>query len=108
MQSGQNTVDGPCAVERGYDDQKQGAQVVITDASGTTIALGHLNEEGLQIVDGSTDIQDTWCGFSFSVPHVPTGENYYGVAIGNRDAIQFSEDEMFSNLDLSLGDVPGS
>lgn len=106
VQGGNTTIDGPCVVETGYDDQREGAQVVVADAAGKTIALGELKSEGLQIVDGSTDMLDTWCGFSFRLD-VPKGEDFYSVAIGSRDPIQHPADEFFGDpIDVSLGDIP--
>lgn len=109
VQSGQNVVGGQCTVEDGYDDQAQGAQVVVTDAAGETVGIGELASVGLQILDGSEDMSDTWCGFRFTVEDVPTGSDFYGIAVGHRDPIQFTEDEVFTEgVDLTLGDVPAS
>lgn len=108
VQGGNTDEGGTCVVEAGYDDHTAGAPVVVTDASGSTVALGELVAEGLQVLTGSTDMRDTWCGFRFEVTDVPRGEGFYGVSVGDRDAVQFTEDEVFGDdLALSLGDIPG-
>lgn len=107
LQAGQNDELGPCTVETGYEDQTDGAQVVITDADGSTIGISTLTATGLQVASGSTSMTDTWCGFTFTVDDVPTGSGFYGIATGHRDPVQFTEDEAFSpDLVLTLGDVP--
>ena len=109
VQQGNTNKGGTCIVEDGFDDQESGAQVVVSDASGETVGLGSLVSRGLQASPGTTDMQETWCGFTFTVKDVPTGSEFYGVAIGNRDPVQFPEDELFGGgLSLTLGDVPGA
>ncbi len=108
VQAKNTSEDGPCLVEAGYDDQQDGAQVVVTDATGKTVGVGALKATGLQVLSGSTAMTDTWCGFTFSVLKVPRGSGFYGVAIGHRDPVQFPEDKLFAApIALALGTIPG-
>ena len=73
-----------CSGKATYEDVREGAQVVITDPAGTTVALGHL---GL-----GKPKEPVGCGFPISVPDVPAGHRIYGVAIpGHGDPVQVSE-----------------
>lgn len=87
--------NGTCWGRGGYDDMHEGAQVVISDASGTTVAIGTL---GTGVYNGGR------CVLPFAVPHVPLGKNFYGVAIGHRNAFQVSAADAQKRVELSIGD----
>lgn len=83
-----------CQGTGGYDDIRQGTQVVVTDESGTVIATGEL-ESGL-LVGGH-------CMFAFTVSSVPSGKSFYGVSVSHRGTLQYKQDQLQSGVQLSLG-----
>jgi hypothetical protein len=86
-----------CSGMRGYDDIHAGAQVVVTDQSGTVIATGSL-EAGQLLGSGA----DRVCRFQFQLP-VPTGKSFYGVTVSHRGTIQYTESALRAGVHLSLG-----
>lgn len=85
----------PCAGKGGYADIRAGAQVVITDSAGATIAIGSLDA-------GSVDGRG--CVLPFSVPNVPAGKGFYGIEVSHRGGLKYEEAEFSTrNLDLTLG-----
>lgn len=68
-----------------YDDVKAGAQVVITDASGKTLALGKLGDG--TAVGASSETAD--CRFDFTIYDVPGGSSFYGIKVGTEQSQQF-------------------
>jgi hypothetical protein len=87
----------PCIAEDGYDDITDGAQVIITNASGKTVGVGSL-EPGTVSSTGSK------CQFEFTVNGIPAGSKFYGIHIGNqnRGVIQEPADQI-GNVQLTLG-----
>lgn len=92
---------GLCSGTRGFDDIQTGANVVILDGSGNTLATTHLElKEGFTATGVSSNI----CEFSFTV-EVPRA-SFYTVKIGRRGAPTYSFQEMEQNdwkIDLSIG-----
>ncbi|MFI6482257.1 hypothetical protein ACIBH1_30295 [Nonomuraea sp. NPDC050663] len=84
-----------CSTDGGYSDIREGAQVVITDAKETTLAVGQL-AMGYYSDSGK-------CEFPFSV-EVKSGEAFYGIEVSHRGRLQYSASDMASPLSLSLGD----
>jgi hypothetical protein len=97
LTSGFANLDGQrCAGRGGFDDVHEGAQVVLTDASGTTLAVGALLP-GL--------IQSDGCVFAFAIQNVPSGKGFYGVTVSHRGTLQYSEDRLKQGaLAFTLGD----
>ena len=79
----------------GYDDIHKGASVVIYDADGKKLAVGAL-KSGKELGD------DGLCVFDFAVPDVPSGDGPYGVEVGTRGQVSFTEDES-DRIVISLG-----
>jgi hypothetical protein len=79
----------------GYSDITEGAQVLVTDASGKVIALGAL---GAGNGSGGSE-----CDFTFTVNNVPTGDGTYGVEVTHRGVIYYSEDDAKAGVGLTLG-----
>lgn len=88
-----SSADG-CYGTGGYSDIHRGTQVVISDASGKTVALGALSGGGR---GGATR-----CEFSFHVDGIPKGEAFYKVEVSHRGGIQYTESQLAS-LALTLG-----
>ncbi|WP_326644568.1 hypothetical protein OIE67_25690 [Nonomuraea fuscirosea] len=84
-----------CTTGGGYDDIRQGAQVVVTDAAGKTIALGQLGAGGWK--------RDVGCSFLFTVPEVPAGEKFYGIEVSHRGRVQYTAEQMTTPIELSIG-----
>lgn len=91
-----------CSGKGGYDDIHGGAQVVITDAANTTIAIGAL-EPGIPTRDPGRPGYATECRFPFSIADVPGGHEFYGVEISHRGKLQYTREQMASPLEFSLG-----
>lgn len=91
----------PCTVGGGYADIRSGAQVVVTDDGGKTIALGELGGGTLLLPD-----LDTWgtrsCVFSFSV-QVPGGHDFYGVEVTHRGVVRYTAEQLRQPVAMSLG-----
>jgi hypothetical protein len=87
-----------CSGDGGYGDVEYGAQVVVTDEAGTTVATDTLES-------GSYD--GTACVFDFTVHDVPKAK-YYRVTTGraSRNGPQYSYDEIRQqhwSVQLTLG-----
>lgn len=92
-----------CAGTDGFDDVRTGAQVVVTDAGGATVAVGTLGEglASYQTVNGESLAIS--CKFSFAIPDVPAGKGFYGVAVTHRGSMQYQEAQLREALQLTLG-----
>lgn len=86
---------GGCLGGGGYDDIVPGAQVVIRDSTGATVAVDQL-EPGTK-----TDSYVT-CVFPFEVQDVPSGKGPYSVEVSHRGEISFNEDDA-GDLHFTLG-----
>jgi hypothetical protein len=84
-----------CAPTDGYSDISAGAQVIVSDSSGKTLAIGSLQNP----TAGSGT-----CSYSFAVHNVPVGKKFYGVEVSHRGSVKESENDMTSgSVALSLG-----
>lgn len=83
-----------CAGRGEYSDIRRGAQVVITDETGTTMALADLGQ--------GRSVGTNMCSFPFTVPDLP-GRSFYGVEIGNRVKVQFTPEQVAGPITLTLG-----
>ena len=90
-----DTLEEPCAGEGGYSDIDLGAQVIVTDPAGKTVAVGELSL-------GQVSGENFECRFYFSV-YAPAGLGFYGIAIGNRKPHQVAEKDLAPFVDLTLG-----
>lgn len=91
----------PCQGDEGYDDISEGAQVVVRDESGTTIATGRLEPGAYSRAEGD-------CIFEFSVVGVPEAD-FYSVEVSNRGELTYPRDELEAagwSVELTLGDEP--
>lgn len=85
-----------CYGSGGYDDLREGTGVVVTDAAGTTIAVGSLGR-GTYSTFGTLD-----CVLPFTV-EVPTGKGFYGIEVAHRGAVKFAEPDL-GRVRLAIGD----
>lgn len=89
-----NYASGECWGEEGYDDMSGGAQVVVRDNTGATVAVGQL--------DTGIKESSVVCRFDFSVEDVPSGSPAYSLEVTHRGEFSFTEEEA-SGIHLSLG-----
>ncbi|MEO3863693.1 hypothetical protein [Acrocarpospora sp. B8E8] len=92
---GWDSPSGVCQLSDGYNDINEGAQVVVSDASAKTLAIGRLGRGNLT--------EPFSCSFSFTVSGVPAGEKSYGVEVSHRGRIQYPAAELAQPLALTLG-----
>jgi hypothetical protein len=98
----------PCVGTGGYGDIHDGAQVVVKDDTGATIAVGELGPGELYAVPSGGDPepgQPGYCRFDLTVLNVPDSD-FYEIAVGTREGITYSREEMEDaswELELSLG-----
>jgi hypothetical protein len=95
-------IGGPCSARDGYDDVREGTQVVVTDSTGTAVQLGRLQAGELLGKDGG-DIFAAKCEFPFTVDAVPAGSAVYGLEVGTRGQQRYTEAELQSPVTLTLG-----
>jgi hypothetical protein len=92
-----------CQGGGGYGDVTEGAQVLVKDPSGTTVAFGTLEAGSLT---GVPDQPQGWeCTLPFTVRNVPTLDAY-SVETGTRGGLLYTYDEMVSSgwsIGLTLG-----
>jgi hypothetical protein len=92
-----------CTPTDGYADLP-GAQIVVADDSGKTLATGEVSEgvftETME-VDGVTSTKGP-CSFAFKVPNVPAGLAFYTVTVGRRGSQKVSGSEIAQPLALTL------
>lgn len=88
-----------CVGGRGFDDIRPGAQVVVADQAGTTLAIGAL---GTSKVTTGADGRLAGCTIAFAVPDVPAGGKFYRLSVGRRGGLQYTEQQLRTDLRLTL------
>jgi hypothetical protein len=97
--SGTNSEDGYCSPDEGYRDI-DGAQVVLSDDSGKTLAVGTMSGETPKA--GETGPGD--CVFDFALAPVHLEPNtYYTVEVGRRGKLRYTGQQLTEPLSLTLG-----
>ncbi|MGW6503003.1 hypothetical protein [Nonomuraea angiospora] len=90
-----------CAMGGGYSDIRAGAQVVVTDDAGKTIAVGQL-EPGKILLPRA----DAWgtrsCVFPFTV-QAPGGYRFYGIEVTHRGVVRYTAEQLRQPVEMSLG-----
>lgn len=84
-----------CQGSRGFDDIREGAQVIVTDADGKTVAVSRLGR--------GTASTSTSCVFPVEIKGVPGGSDFYGITVSHRRGLTYSADEIRQPLQLTLG-----
>lgn len=88
-----------CRGTGGYSDLAQGAQVVVQDGSGTTLAIGQLDAG----IGESYVAPYGACQFGFTVPGAPAGKGFYRIEISHRGAVNYTEAQLDTSLALTIG-----
>lgn len=83
-----------CFGKNGYDDIHEGAQVVVTDSTGATVAVGKL---------GRGEYTGGTCTLPFTIDGVPEGSDFYGIEVAHRGELTYSRDDLNEPLRLTLG-----
>ncbi len=89
-------VNGECVTAGGFTDIQPGAQVVVTDATSKTLAIGSLDF-------GKPSADNRSCEWAFVVKDVPAGHDFYGVEVAKRGRLQYPADRLAAPLALTLG-----
>jgi hypothetical protein len=102
----QQVVGEWCQGGGGYGDVTEGAQVLVKDTSGTTVAFGTLEAGSLTGVPEQPLSENGWeCELPFTVRNIPTLDAY-SVETGTRGGLLYTHDEMVSSgwtIGLTLG-----
>lgn len=93
---------GDCVSDAGFSDITDGAQVTVTNSSGTVIGNGTLSYDTNQS-SAQSNIQPgmSVCIYRFAVT-VPGGLSRYGITISHRGTIWFTSAQMTKGPGLSL------
>lgn len=89
-----------CTGMNGYNDITEGAEVVVSDDSGATLAITNLGPG----VPGKAFIFEG-CKFAFTAS-VPSGHRFYGITVSHRGTVKFTEQQMTVGPALHLGETP--
>ena len=81
------------------DAIRAGAQVVITDAAGTTVGVGTLG--GGKVEFAGSNRHHPPCDFRFTIRHVPVKSRYYTIRCGNQH-IQATRDQIEGGPRITL------
>jgi hypothetical protein len=94
--SHRENLDGHCDTGLpGSEDIHAGAQIVVTDGGGKTLAIGRLGS--------GTAIKKSLCLYEFTIDDVPGDEDFYAIEVAHRDAVQFSRADLDKTIRLSIG-----
>jgi hypothetical protein len=89
---------------RGFEDIRQGAQVLIIDNTGTNLAVGNLNA-GAVVADPlfTPEFGGGTCQFAFRISNIPTGRGPYGITVSHRGTLTYTEPQLAGTIELTLG-----
>lgn len=94
---------GDCVGDGGFSDIHGSTSVVVTDAKGTTVAMGSLLGEGKARRDSVSPIKPTSCTFQFKVAGVPEGSQFYGITVSRRGEQKYTREQLNTPVHLTLG-----
>lgn len=95
---------GECRGKAGYDDLREGAQVVVAAANGKTIAIGRLGTGKSTTVGGDGSVARlVACTFPITVQDVPDGEDFYKITVTHRGTQEYTRDQLRKPISLTLG-----
>lgn len=90
-----------CTGDSGYEDIREGAQVVVRDADGTQVAVGELGP-GSMTGNPRKDLT-AGCAFPLMVFGVPDGSSIYSIEVSHRGELSYKRAELDGPLDLTIG-----
>jgi hypothetical protein len=97
---------GDCRGKAGFDDLHEGAQVVVADAGGKTIAIGQLGlGESATTDNGITGsvVRLVACTFPIEVRDVPEGQAFYRITVTHRGTQEYTRGQLRQPIHLTLG-----
>lgn len=95
---------GECRGKAGYEDLREGAQVVVAAATGRTIAIGRLGAGKSTTVGGDGSVARlVACTFPITIQDVPDGEDFYKITVTHRGTQEYSRDQLRKPISLTLG-----
>ena len=81
-----------CTSPTGPEDVGPGTQATVTDERGTVVGVSALGDGAFVTkVVGAPSMSA--CVFKFTVPAVPYGRAFYGVAVARHGVVQFTQDQ---------------
>jgi hypothetical protein len=94
---------GSCLSIGGYDDIETGAQVIVTDADGKTVAVTTLSDGVLVAGVEPYQRELSTCQFAFAVK-VEGKSDFYGIHVGDevRGTVQYTRTQMTAGPELTL------
>jgi len=78
--------------DSGYDDIRQGVQVLVRNDSNKILAKGQLGKGAGVALPGYPSLMGS-CVFSFKINNVPSS-NFYSIEVGHRGALTYSKKEL--------------
>lgn len=88
---------GPCSGQGAYNDLAGGARVTVTNESGRTIGVSHLDAGVIVRIDEGAVVGRVFgCSFGFVVKDTPRAR-YYSLAVARRDPVTVARAEMESS-----------
>lgn len=101
MRSDEDEIGDACRIApKGPHDLDVGKQVKVTDASGTTLALGAFSEA--TVVEKSNSGHVSLCEFPFEVGNVPAEHDFYKLVVGQRPAYDLARADLDSPVELVI------
>lgn len=95
--------NGNCLLDSGFSDITEGAQVVVTNSSGSVIGTTSLSYNGpLSSAESKIQKGMSVCVYPFTVT-VPGALSRYGITVSHRGTVWFSAAQMAKGPGLSLG-----
>lgn len=88
LANGLNADSGP-----GYGDIHPGTEVLLSDETGKTIAVGHLERDYSRAG-----------AYTFKLTEVPAGLKFYGLTVASRGTVHFTEAQLRAGPHVSLGE----
>jgi hypothetical protein len=89
-------VDGHCDTGLpGFTDIRGGAQIVVTDGEGKTLAIGRLGT--------GTAAKKALCLYGFTIEDVPGDADFYAIEVAHRGKVQYSRADLDKPIRLSVG-----
>lgn len=89
-----------CRGKGGFTDLTKATQVVITDAAGTVVATGAIDDFGTPTNVAGRFVE---CELPFTVDGVPAGHDFYGIEVARRGRLIYPAEQLRKPLPLQVG-----